>query len=572
MFLRYFTRLEPTADTQHHLRRHIFGLLFARMVLFTMILGLTAFLESSGTPVIQPPPAIIIAFLSLIYTFSLGSVAILQVKRSHLARFGMIQLMADIIFIAVLIYGTGCSQSLFSPVFILPIIAGGLLLYRIGGLIPAAFATLLYGLVLYLEINTLLPAYYSQTLYQPPENALFATNLFAFYGLLFFLAAILAGSLAGRLRSTEAALSQTTLEYDRLSQLYKQIFDDISTGIITIDDRGYITSFNQAAERITGYRAIDVNGTVFKDTLPEFQFLESGRQVIDFITGDKRKIRIGYSFCSLNIPADPNLSDPGCSNCKLITLQDISKVEQMELQVRKAEKMAAIGEMSASIAHDFRNPLASISGSAQILAMDFNEKEGDLTTEQSLVEIILRESDRMARTINEFLEFARPRKPEKELCNVQKLAQEAKEKLITDQNRFVDCSIAIKINRDQQCFADRKQLVTLICHLLENGCIASHESGTQVVVAAEQTKDDQKIRILVSDKGKGIKPEQMEHIFQPFYTTREDGSGLGLAIVNLIAQLHDTSIQIKSEPGKGCVCSLELAVKQPDLKTTPEPA
>ncbi|MDH3349468.1 MAG: hypothetical protein OEM02_15385, partial [Desulfobulbaceae bacterium] len=127
----------PVTDSDDQLRRHILWLLFIRVVLFTLLPGISAVLQSKGQNVLLPPTRIVLAFISLVYLYSIGSAIALQASTIRLRRFGLIQLLSDVFFTTLLVYGTGCSQSIFTPVFNLPIIAGGLILYKIGGLIPA---------------------------------------------------------------------------------------------------------------------------------------------------------------------------------------------------------------------------------------------------------------------------------------------------------------------------------------------------------------------------------------------------------------------------------------------------
>ncbi len=556
---RLFHSLSPADDSAGQLHRHILWLLLIRVILFTLLIGITALLQSMGLSVILPPPVIILAMLSVIYIYSVGSAAILQKKHAHLRRFGLIQLLSDTVFTALLVYGTGCSQSIFTPVFIFPIVAGGLILYRIGGLIPAAAATILYALVLLAEYFGLVPSFFHHTAYVQTANPLRTTNLFAVYGLTFFIIALISGMLAQRLRTTEEALHRTTLEFDRLSLLYKQIFDDITTGIITIDERNMITSFNRAAARITGYPAGEVVGRKLGTCFPEIILEEKRhRQVIDLEKKEGKMIRVGYSFARLNMPAEDPDDPAPCSNCKVITLQDISKIEKMEQKLREREKMAAIGELSASIAHDFRNPLAAISGSAQVLALDTEGPAESAATRQTLTEIILRESDRMAKIINNFLQFARPAPVQNEWFNLRRLVREAIDSLRME--GLAGCDIEVEINETMDCWGDRQQIQTVIMHLLTNSCqaVEDREGGVSVRADEDRWQGRNVSRIDVIDQGPGLEPETSKRMFEPFFTTRESGTGLGLAIVRQIVEHHGGTIQVDTAPGRGCTISILL--------------
>ncbi len=558
MDFRFFKALTPVYDNNKQLRHHILWLLLIRVIFFALLIGITAVLDLLGTQVLLPPPAVTLAFLAVLFIFSIGSAALLQKDDLRLRRFGLIQFLSDTIFAALLVYGTGCSQSIFTPVFILPVIAGGLIMYRIGGLMSAAAATILYGLVLFMEYAGVLPDYMAEIGYVTFHDVLKATNLFAVYGATFFLTAFLSGTLAARLRTTEEALNRTSLEFDRLTLLYKQIFEDISTGIITVDDAGAITSYNTAAGRITGYPPGQVIGRPIEDHFPSLHLEKmSVRQVVDLKKKDGSMIRAGYSFSRLNLPPDPERADVACNNCKVITLQDISTIEKMEKRIREAEKMAAIGELSASIAHDFRNPLAAISGCAQLLALEEGDQE---STGKSLSTIILRESNRMAKTITDFLQFARPAAIQEEWFDLQRLVIESITAEQALHERYLKGLIATDIPENLDGFGDRQQLQTVLTHLLENSLTFSPEENGPITVSAREDNGNgtNGIRIEVKDQGPGIDSATRDKIFQPFFSTRESGTGLGLAITRQIIENHHGEVTVISHPGDGCAIQILL--------------
>lgn len=558
-FFDFFKGITPVQDTEEQLRIHMLWFLFIRVLLFTLLLGITYLLHSKDRLIILPPPFIILAFIFILYGYSIGSALYLQKHTLHLRRFGILQLLSDTIFIALLVYATGCSQSIFTSVFILPIIAGGLILHRIGGLIPAAAATILYGIVLTLEYLGRIPTYYFDYLYIPVEKYTVLMNIFAVYGLTFFLIAMLSGMLANRLRRAEDALSLSELKFDRLLLLYKQIFDDIITGIITVGDQGDITSFNPAAEKITGFLQAEVLGKKLSETFPQLDYEGSERNVTDLQKKDGTVIRVGFSSSDLHMSSNPQLNEPACSSCQVITLQDISQVEEMERQMRKAEKMAAIGELSASIAHDFRNPLAAISGSAQILDIELQEeKTKEEQTLQNLTRIILRESQRMADTITDFLDYARPVNPNPKWFNLNELANDAARKTAGKTKGFPNCRILIDITGDLVLYADQKLIRLLLTHLLKNSCYASRNTDKPVRVTACKKAETDDFVLEVKDEGEGFGPEILQQLTDPFFTTRDDTSGLGLSIVQQIVSNHAGTMQISGAEGAGCIVRITL--------------
>jgi len=563
---RFFKGLVPVRDNQEQLRRHILWLLMIRVVLFTLLIAITALLQSRGQNVILPPLSMTLAFLSIVFIYSIGSSALIQNKTRHIRRFGLFQLLSDTVFAAMLVVGTGCSQSIFIAVFIFPIISGGLILYRIGGLIPAAASTILLGMILTLESFGYIPSFYAGSSYITLNNSLTITNVFAVYGVTFFTTALLGGILAERLRTTEEELTRTSLEFGRLSQLYKQIFDDISTGIITVDNDNFVTSCNLAAGKITGFPPAEIIGKpidAFFSTI-KLSGTENCRLVADLKRKDGEMIRVGYSFARLNLPDGELSDDTACRNCKVITMQDISQVEKMEQQVRDAEKMAAIGELSAAVAHDFRNPLAAISGSAQILALELAEQNNPDSTSQSLTDIIMRESNRMAKTITDFLQFARPTPVTPEWFDLGRMVQETINQLSGRNSRYQQCTILTRIPNQLDCRADRQQLQTILLHLLENSCAASSQTTQPIVIKGQEVKRDGQsaISIQVIDQGPGIAEDIRDHIFTPFFSTHEDSTGLGLSIVKQLLELHGGTIALLEQEDAGC--AIEICIPLPD--------
>jgi two-component system sensor histidine kinase PilS (NtrC family) len=229
------------------------------------------------------------------------------------------------------------------------------------------------------------------------EQAALASNVrqFGTMGLTFFLGAFISAMFGTMLRSTTKELSSTKYDFDRLSLLYKIIFDNIGTGILTINKEGVITSANNATTAITGQPPGELIGRELKEMFPGIDLSSSSpRNSCDYQRQDKQTLRLGYALTELG---PSNEAEDGYETIEeedvtIITLKDIGEIERLENQMRQAEKLAAIGMMSASIAHDFRNPLAAISGSAQVLADELGSAGASQPQNYELTKIILRES------------------------------------------------------------------------------------------------------------------------------------------------------------------------------------
>jgi two-component system sensor histidine kinase PilS (NtrC family) len=378
------------------------------------------------------------------------------------------------------------------------------------------------------------------------HDQMVALNHFAVHGLTFFLAAILSGLFSMRVKSTETALTDSIKSYDRLAILYKQIFDNIGTGIITIDHRGLITSANSASERITGYATDKLLGRKVDRVFPSLNLdAPRMRQAASFIRLDGKKIRLGYSHVDLKQPEEKGFDS--LDRHKIITLRDISEIEQLERQMRQAEKLAAIGIMSASIAHDFRNPLTAISGSAQMLAKEFAQENTENIVNYELAHIILRESNRMIGTISDFLKFSRPENIDRVWFSLTSCLDEVIQVAKADPSWPVSTRLVIEENDVTDIWADPKQMFTVFNHLIQNA-LAFCPPGEEVIIIETRelrdSRDGDIIEIIVSDNGPGIDKDAQEKIFEPFFTTRADGTGLGLAIVRQTIEEHSGSITI----------------------------
>ncbi len=548
--------------TQQLLVNQLLWMLLLRVILYTLILGVSFYLQSRDFGLVLPPTPLITIFILLIYLTSIISGFFILGSKKDPVVFGLLQNFLDTSFVSILIYYTGASHSIFSPIYFFPIIAGGLILPRLGGLLSAGAATIQFGLILTLEYFQIFPDFLNVSYnFIYDKDSLKILNLFAVYGLTFFLASILSSLFAGRLRQTEDALSDSLRSFDQLSLLYKQIFDDIATGIITTNDKNHITSANNAASVITGYKSDSLLGKKFNDLFPTIDLTDKGnRHSATIQQKDGDQIRIGYSFASLQSGIDASgrpckeRESAKCRSGKVLTIQDISEVERLQEKMQQAEKLAAIGRMSAGIAHDFRNPLTAISGSAQVLSNEIQLSDSPQQEENSeLVHIILRESNRLSNTISDFLKFAKPEHAEKEWFSCSRCLREVIEVAKADPAWPLSCQLDIDVNDKIDIWADQYQFFTILNHLIQNALAFCQKEQELIRIIAKDVKTDDKkemVKLTVEDNGPGIAQGKEHKIFEPFYTRRVDGTGLGLAIVKQIIEAHQGRIEVdRSELG-----------------------
>ncbi len=557
-------RARITVSINQILRNQLMWMMLLRVVLYTLLLVISYVFRGAHFDVVVLPSNLLNLLLLIVFLTTIFSAFFLLIYEGNLRRFGFAQNLIDTFFVAILVFFSGSSRSIFTSVFFFPIIAGGLILPRKGGLVAAASATLLYGTILFLEAYGLYPAYLREYMWVTSPNPMAIFNHFAVQGLTFFLAAILSALFGLRLKKTESALTDSIKSFDQLAILYKQIFDNISTGIITIDGNNLITSANNAIDKITGLQHLDLIGQKLESAFPSIELSGgSNRLTTDFIKGDGSKVRIGYSHINIEHSAtdQPSPTPPH----KIITLKDISEIEKLERQVRQTEKLAAIGMMSASIAHDFRNPLTAISGSAQVLANEFSSGGSENYSNYQLTAIIIRESNRLIETIGDFLRFSRP-----EIANcswfslrgcIEEVLQVCKADPAWPESAFIHCDF----DRTIDIWADEKEMFTAFSHLILNGLAFCPPGKELITIQAREirnTAHQEAIEISILDNGPGVAESKKDQIFEPFFTTRPEGTGLGLAIVKQTIDEHQGSIEVSCGKNGGAIFTFTLPLPQ----------
>jgi two-component system sensor histidine kinase PilS (NtrC family) len=554
-------RARNTISTDQLQKNQLLWMLLLRTILYTLLLALSYIFQGSEFDIIIVPANLFVLLLLLVYLTTIFSAFWLLIYQGSLRKFGFIQNLIDTCFAALLVFFSGSSNSIFSSVFFFPIVAGGLILPRKGGLVAAASATLLFGALLFIETYRLYPAYILEHVAFPSSSSMANLNNFAVHGLTFFLAAILSAMFGKRLLKTENALNDSLKNFDRLAILYKQIFDNISTGIVTIDEADIITSANAAVDKIVGQnKALTLIGKKLATVFPNLELSEENhRLTTDFFKDDGTKVRLGYAH--MIIQGSENEKQGSAQPHKIITLRDISEIEKLEQQVRQTEKLAAIGMMSASIAHDFRNPLAAISGSAQVLAKEFSEEGTKSYANFQLTNIIQRESNRLITTISDFLRFSRPEHCHCNWFSLHNCLDEVLQVLKADPAWPTTARIIFDFNRTLDIWADEKQMFTVFNHFIQNGLAFCPGGNECITIKAHETKTAQNFdAILISfrDNGPGVAENQMAQVFEPFFTTRTDGTGLGLAIVKQTIEEHHGTVTVQNDASGGAIFTITI--------------
>ncbi len=397
---------------------------------------------------------------------------------------------------------------------------------------------------------------------QPTYNLLEAGRAQAiqsigFFDAAFLIVGLLSARLAERQSRSDVRLIAATQSLATLRALHERIVASIRTGLVTTDLQGRIYVFNAAAAEITGYREEDVRGQdasiffgeikdIIADSLKSSNSLESGpRFEADCLTPDGLRLRLGFSVA-------PLFSETGETTGTVITFQDLTHIRALEETSRRQDRLAAIGRMAASIAHEIRNPLAAMRGSIQMLRSDMKED----SSQTELMEIILRESDRLNRIISDFLNYARPRSIIQSQVDIGGLLRQTFTLLRHSEEIHEDHIISEELPPvPALTSADSEQLQQVFWNLSRNALQAMPTGGT--LSAALKKTSHNRLRITFSDTGRGMSPEQVEHLFEPFSSTT-GGTGLGLSIVYQIIRDHGGTINVRSREGQGTTITIEL--------------
>ncbi len=543
------------------LQRQLGRMIGVRAVIATALLGGATWAQIAEPGSLPVNPFFFL--IALTYGLTVAYALTLRFVRKHRWLVD-IQLAGDALIVSAFIYFTGGVSSFFASLYGLPIIAASLVQFRRGGFLVAGLSATIYvGLVVvqYLTASGSLqdPWLVAESLSLPPRSVAQYTVALNVFG--FFVVAFLSGSLAARLQSAGARLERASSEIADLQALNEDVINSLPSGLVTTDAAQVVLTFNHAAETITGVSVAAAVGRPVAEVLQlpaaitdlfreGLENAVARRLDLRYRTADGRgEIAIGLSAT--------NLETPGGRAGILITFQDLTEIKRLERDVQIQQRLAAVGEMAAGIAHEIRNPLASMSGSIQIL-----RQELPLTAEQEqLMDIVLRESERLNTTIRSFLAYARPQRFAIERFDLRRALNDTALLLRNSAEVAEGHAIEVDVPRTELWYeADEGQIRQIVWNLATNGLRAMPQGGRLLLTASTATASDGVV-IEVEDEGTGIAANELDRLFQPFHGSFAKGSGLGLAIVHRIVTDYHGEIHVSSEPGRGTKVSVRLPVR-----------
>jgi len=541
-------------------------LLLLRIAIASAVLAVTlylSFLESTFS--LRP----LFAVVGAVYAFSI----LWAVLHNHLldwVPFAGLQLSIDVYLATLLIFFMGGMRSPFVVLYLVVVVAAGQMLTRRGAIYIAGLTVVCYGLVGLAAYGSILLidrlpqafqlAFQSGLAGEPVEANELYLRIFSLL-LVSYAMAWASFGMSSRLRRAGTMLRTRQAQLHALRKLHERIIQGMTSGLLATDADGIIVTANGAAAEITGRSVDSLMGQevwrVFGDDPAFLERLEE-RLSANRVYRTDRSIQsadgewktIGMTVARLDAEQD----DSGAPQLvSVFMFRDLTGIKRMQRELRVRERMSVLGQMAGSIAHEIRNPLASISGSLQLLKRS-NLRSDDPDADE-LIEIVVRESDRLARTIEDFLEYAKPGRFEPEDTDLLALINDTFTLLRNSPELHADHSLSVVSEPGSyRAAVDPAQVKQVFWNLARNAIQSMPRGGTLEVSLHQAPRG---IEICFEDSGQGMSPEEIETFFQPSVSpSHGKGTGLGLAVVYRILDRHGVRIEVDSEVGKGTRCML----------------
>jgi two-component system, NtrC family, sensor histidine kinase PilS len=532
------------------LRGRLHWLMGLRVTFVTLMLGFALAFEAAGTRVDT-----FYALIVLTYALTIPSALLLRALKSSsaLTTFFWTQVGIDFLLETVLVARTGGVESPFAVLYVITVAVVSLIPQRRVGLFAACTCIIVFGIVANAQLYGLAPSWAGPIGH---VNAAATFQTFGVYALALLVVGLLSGTLADQLCRADQSLREKEQGLNRLQVFHENIVRSISSGVFTVDAVGAITSFNPAAQEVTGYSVGHVLGRSWREIFnwhpkesadlgPSGALPAMTRFEVECKGAHGNRLVLGMTLSPLH--------EQGERDGLVGVFKDLTQIRDLEEEMRRKEWLANLGEMSAGMAHEIRNPLGALAGAMQMLRKDAIAD----ATDRRLMDIAIREATRLDAIITEFLQYARPPALDLAEHNIDKILAETLDLVQHEARKRTQIAIATSLaGGSLLAQVDQNQMRQVFWNLATNAFDAMPNGGKLTIstgcrhIDAGGRKGDV-VEIAFQDTGEGITAGNLDKIFLPFFTTKKEGSGLGLAAVHRIVDLHGGWIKVESQPQHG---------------------
>ena len=542
------------------LRRQLKWLIGIRILLVTSVLVLYLLLSLlPQEPLEEVDPRFLFLISGLTYGASLVYIGLLSWLHDRVVAQAYTQFLGDLLIITALVFSFGGAYSPFSMLYLVVISVSAALLRRRSSILVANVAYLLYtGVLLAIHFDWVQPPLApAETIGLGRLAYDLVAHLVGFYGV-----ALFTSYLAGNVSRAEQELEEKQENLADLRVAYHDVVQSISSGVVTTDLDGRITSINRVGEQILRKEASDLlmrpvteTGMFSRESWTELTAsgphpLQSRREVEVSLEDPPEEAVLGFSLAPLT-------NAHGEQEGYILVFQDLTEWRKLQEKVRMTDRMAAVGEMAAGLAHEIGNPLAAISGSVQMLAPAVAGEP----QQEKLVRILVRESQRLDRTVKSFLQFARPKERSSVPFDIPELLREHVALLKNSSEKTDAHEVELDLEPDQvTILADPDQISQIFWNLARNALRAMPEGG---MLRISGRVVGEHYRLAVQDEGQGMSEKERANLFHPFQSFFDDGTGIGMAIVYRIVEEHGGSLDVESSPGIGTTITVKIPLGTP---------
>lgn len=525
------------------------SMMFARLGVLYLLLFLGVLSQLFQSTVTGP--SFFIGYCLLAAGFGFNMLAALPVGKLRGGSWVVnLHIVFDAVLISVWIYFSAGKENLYSLLYLVQILSVALILYQRAALLSAFSAAVGFAIVLFVS----------------PLNG--AWLLWGLNGALFVTLGLVGGYLSEELHRTSVRLVEKSQKVERLIALQERILTAMPTGLLVVDDAFRMGFVNPAALHILKLDSQNVQGKTLRECLPGLMAFFSGRtgeteilqRVVEveldsgkrLLRGDVAVLEEGSEFIGL--------LGTKATTGHVLLFQDVTNLIHLEEKLRQSEKLAAVGQLAAGIAHEIRNPLAGMSASIEMLrsSLPVSAVTGE---NQKLMDIALREIDRLNQLISEFLDYVKPQKWKLEPVDLSKQLSDVLFALRHPEHPGkirslkggiqirTDIELVEKYDAGVRASAHPEKLKQVIWNLVINALQSMDKAGSIEVGCSKVS--DASVRFWVRDQGQGMSEKTLSHLYEPFFTTKEKGTGLGLATAYKIVESFQGEIRVESVIGQG---------------------